>query len=97
MGDEENPPAQFSMSELPEDYPMLHIYPSQGARQPVIIKGNAEGLCALVNALISAIAHPNSSGVAEVFNGDAEVYEVVVNLVTTHEKLSPVPDQNSQQ
>lgn len=85
------------MSELPEDYPMLHIYPSKGARQPVIIKGNAEGLCALVNALICAIAHANSSGVAEVFNGDAEVYEVVVHLVTTHEKLSPVPDQNSQQ
>lgn len=56
----------FSMSELPEDYPMLHIDPSKEARQPVIIKGNAEGLCALVNALISAIAHPNSSGVAEV-------------------------------
>jgi|LakMenEpi03Aug12_release.lakeMendotaPanAssembly.Ray.scaffolds.fasta_scaffold00506_8 hypothetical protein len=69
------------MSELPEEYPLLHIYPSKGARQPVMIKGNTEGLCTLVNTLISAIAHPQSSGVAEVFNSDAETYEIVVHLV----------------
>ena len=51
-------------------------------------------LCSLVNALISAIAHPNTDGIAEVFCGDAEVYEVVVNLVTTHDQLSPLPYQN---
>lgn len=84
------------MSKLPEEYPMLHIYPSKGARQQVIIKGNTEGLCTLVNALISAIAHPQSSGVAEVFNSDTEIYEVVVQLVTTHNELSSVPEQNSQ-
>lgn len=84
------------MSKLPEEYPMLHIYTSKGARQPVIIKGNTEGLCTLVNALISAIAHLHSSGIAEFFNSDAETYEVIVHLVTTHNELSPVPEQNSQ-
>ncbi|MBK1990226.1 hypothetical protein A0J48_022325 [Sphaerospermopsis aphanizomenoides BCCUSP55] len=82
------------MSKLSEEYPMLHIYTSKGARQPVVIKGNTEGLCTLVNALISAIAHPQSSEIAEVFNSDAETYEVVVHLVTTHNELSPVPEQN---
>ncbi len=73
---------------------MVHIYPQKRVREPVVIKGNVEGLCSLVNALISALAHPNTDGITEVFCGDAEVYEVVVNLVTTHDQLSPLPYQN---
>ncbi|MEH1795983.1 hypothetical protein [Nostoc sp.] len=44
--------------------------------------GNSEGLCVLVNALISAIANPGNNGVAEVFCGDAEFYEVIVQVAT---------------
>ncbi|MEH2386801.1 MAG: hypothetical protein V7K14_13705 [Nostoc sp.] len=51
-------------------------------------------LCVLVNALISAIAF--SDGTAEIFNGDAELDEVVVRLVNTHEELAPLPYQNLQ-
>ena len=51
-------------------------------------------LCSLVNALISARAHPNAAGIAFVFCGDAEVYKVAVYLATTHDQLSPLPYQN---
>ena len=47
----------------------------------------------LLNALISAIGQSECNGIAEVFDGDAEVYEVVVRLVNTHDELSPVPYQ----
>jgi hypothetical protein len=30
---------------------------------------------------------------AEVFDGDAEVYEVIVRLVNTHDELAPLPYQ----
>ncbi|MBE9053881.1 hypothetical protein IQ243_26470 [Nostocales cyanobacterium LEGE 11386] len=79
------------MSNLTSEYPLIHIYAQQEAHQPVIIKGNAEGLCVLVNALVSAIAHPERGGVAEVFCGDAEFYEVVVQIATTHDELLPLP------
>jgi len=83
------------MNELPKQYPFIHIYPQQQAHQPVTIKGNTEGLCVLVNALISAIANPDNNAATEVFCADAEFYEVVVRLVNTHEELSPLPYQKS--
>ncbi|MHC5825502.1 MAG: hypothetical protein ACYT04_59045 [Nostoc sp.] len=48
-----------------------------------------------MNALISAIAQSERNGIAEVFDGDAEVYEVVVRLVNTHDELAPLPYQKS--
>ncbi|WP_242059480.1 MULTISPECIES: hypothetical protein [Nostoc] len=74
---------------------MLHVYPQQKVHQPVVIKANTEGICVLINALISAIAQPESNAMASVFCGDAEVYEVVVKVVNTHDELSPVPYQIS--
>lgn len=85
------------MNELAKEYPFVHVYAQQKARQPVIIKANTEGLCVLLNALISAIAQPERNGMAEVFDGDAEVYEVIVQVVNTHNELSPVPDQIEKQ
>jgi predicted Co/Zn/Cd cation transporter (cation efflux family) len=83
------------MNELPKEYAMVHIYAATKAREPIVIKGNTSMLvCACVFALISAIAF--SDGTAEIFSGDAELYEVVVRLVNTHEELSPLPDQNLQ-
>ncbi|WP_414543925.1 hypothetical protein [Nostoc sp. CCY0012] len=79
------------MNELPQEYPFIHIYAQQKSHQPVIIKGNAEGLCVLLNTIASAIAYPEQGGVAEVFCGDADFYEVVVQIATTHEELSPLP------
>lgn len=79
------------MSELHKEYPFIHVYPQQKVHQPVIIKANTEGLCVLINALVSAIAQPESNGMAEVFDGDAEAYEVIVKVVNTHDELSPIP------
>jgi hypothetical protein len=79
------------MNELAKEYPFVHIYAQHKARQPVIIKANTEGLCVLLNAIVTAIAQPECNGMAEVFDGDAEVYEVIVKLVNTHDELSPVP------
>ena len=70
---------------LPKEYPFIHIYAQQKLRQPTIIKVNTEGLCVLLNAIVSAIAYQQTDGTAEIFNGDAEVYEVVVRLVNTHD------------
>jgi hypothetical protein len=42
------------MNELPKEYAMVHIYTPTKAREPIVIKGNVEGLCVLINALISA-------------------------------------------
>ncbi|AVH64019.1 hypothetical protein [Nostoc sp. 'Peltigera membranacea cyanobiont' N6] len=78
---------------LPKEYPFIHIHAQQKPRQPVIIKANIEGLCVLLNALISAIAQPERNAIAEIFDGDAEVYEVVVRLVNTHDELAPLPYQ----
>ncbi|BAY41367.1 hypothetical protein NIES2111_57630 (plasmid) [Nostoc sp. NIES-2111] len=83
------------MNKLPKEYPLIHIYAQPSAHQPVIIKGNTEGICVLINALITAIAY--DSGSSEVFDGYAEVYEVVVQLVKTHEELSPLPYKDLQQ
>ncbi|AVH68171.1 hypothetical protein [Nostoc sp. 'Peltigera membranacea cyanobiont' N6] len=83
------------MSELAKEYPFIHIYAQQKPRQPVIIKANTEGLCVLLNAIVAAIAYQENNGTAEVFDGDAEVYEVVVKVVNTHDELSPVPYQIS--
>ncbi|MBW4557106.1 MAG: hypothetical protein KME59_14390 [Trichormus sp. ATA11-4-KO1] len=82
------------MNELPKEYAMVHIYAATQAREPIIIKGNTEGLCVLINALVSAIAF--SDGTAEIFDGDAELHEVVVKLVKTHDELLPLPYKQSQ-
>ncbi|WP_341529936.1 hypothetical protein WKK05_38235 (plasmid) [Nostoc sp. UHCC 0302] len=79
------------MNELAKEYPFVHVYAQQKAHEPVIIKANTEGLCVLLNAIVSAIAQLERNGMAEVFDGDAEVYEVIVKLVNTHDELSPVP------
>ncbi|WP_242044968.1 hypothetical protein [Anabaena azotica] len=44
-----------------------------------------------MNALVTAIAQRDCHGVAEVFDGEAEVFEVRVQMVSTHEELSPLP------
>lgn len=80
------------MNELPKEYAMVHIYAATNAKQPIVIKGNTEGLCVLVNALVSAIAF--GDGTAEIFNGDAELHEAIVKLVKTHDELAPLPYQN---
>ncbi|BBD70432.1 hypothetical protein NIES4072_67980 [Nostoc commune NIES-4072] len=79
------------MNELAKEYPFVHIYAQQKTHQPAIIKVNTEGLCVLLNALISAVAQSERNGMAEVFDGDAEAYEVIVKVVNTHDELSPVP------
>ncbi|QFS51224.1 hypothetical protein [Nostoc sphaeroides] len=81
------------MNKLAKEYPFVHIYAQQKPRQPVIIKGSTEGLCVLLNAIVAAIAYQENNGTAEVFDGDAEVYEVVVRLVDTHDELAPLPYQ----
>ncbi|BAT56573.1 unknown protein (plasmid) [Nostoc sp. NIES-3756] len=85
------------MNELAKEYPFVHVYTQQKAHQPVIIKANTEGLCVLLNAIVTAIAHQDCNGVAEVFCGDAEAYEVIVQLVSTHFELAPVPYKELQQ
>ncbi|WGV29151.1 hypothetical protein [Halotia branconii] len=82
------------MNDLTPEYPFIHVYAQQKVHQPVIIKGNTEGLCVLLNALICALANRDSNGVAEVFCGDAEAFEVIVRLVNTHDELLPIPYQN---
>ncbi|BCL40047.1 hypothetical protein [Nostoc sp. MS1] len=77
--------------DLPKEYPFIHVYAQPEAHKPVIIKGNTEGLCVLINALVTAIAQGNCNGVAEVFDGDAEVYELRVQMVNSHDELAPVP------
>ncbi|MEA5567800.1 hypothetical protein [Anabaena sp. UHCC 0399] len=82
------------MSELPKEYAMVHIYTTINARERIVIKGNAEGLCVLINALVSAIAF--SDGTAEIFDGKAELHEVIVKLIRTHEELAPLPYKQEQ-
>lgn len=77
------------MNELAKEYPFIHIYAQPSAHQPVVIKGNTEGICVLINALITAIAY--DSGSSEVFDGYAEAYEIAVKLVKTHDELEPLP------
>ncbi|MDZ8070679.1 MAG: hypothetical protein RMY64_34570 [Nostoc sp. DedQUE08] len=77
------------MSELAKEYLFIHVYAQQKPRQPVIIKANTEGLCVLLNAIVTAIAYQENNGTAEVFDGDAKVYEIVVRLVNTHDELAP--------
>jgi hypothetical protein len=79
------------MNELAKEYPFIHVYGQQKPRQPVIIKGNTEGLCVLLNAIVTVIAYQECNGIAEVFDGNAEAYEVIVKVVNTHDELSPVP------
>ncbi|WP_414552007.1 hypothetical protein [Anabaena sp. CCY 0017] len=64
------------------------------AQEPIVIKGNTEGLCVLINALVSAIAF--SDGTAEIFDGKAELHELVVKLVETHDELAPLPYKDLQ-
>lgn len=80
--------------DLPQEYAIVHIYTTINAREPIVIKGNAEGLCVLINALVSATAF--SDGTAEIFDGKAELHEVIVKLVKTHEELAPLPYQKEQ-
>jgi hypothetical protein len=79
------------MNELAKEYPFVHIYAQHKVRQPVIIKANTEGLSVLLNAIVSAITQPECNGMAEIFDGDAEAYEVIIKVVNTHYELSPVP------
>ncbi|MCP6758420.1 MAG: hypothetical protein NHB32_06480 [Fischerella sp. CENA71] len=65
--------------ELPKEYAMVHMGAATKAQEPIVIKANAEGLCVLINALVSAIAF--TDGTAEIFDGKAELHEVVVKLV----------------
>ncbi|MFN6540376.1 MAG: hypothetical protein RM021_029060 [Nostoc sp. EkiNYC01] len=51
----------------------------------------------LLNAIVTAIAYQQTNGTAEIFDGDAEVYEVVVRLVNTHDELAPLPYQIEKQ
>ncbi|WP_414573250.1 hypothetical protein [Nostoc sp. CCY 9925] len=76
--------------DLTPEYPFIHIYPQQKAHQPAIVKANTEGLCVLLNAIVNALAYPDNNGVAEVFDGDAECYQVLVQHISTHEELSPL-------
>ncbi|MBD2535745.1 hypothetical protein H6G97_42875 [Nostoc flagelliforme FACHB-838] len=85
------------MNELAKEYPFVHVYAQQKPRQPVIIKASTEGLCVLLNAIVTAIAYLENNGTAEVFDGDAEAYEVIVKVVNTHDELSPVPYQIEKQ
>ena len=48
----------------------------------------------LVNAIVSAIGF--GDGTAEIFDGDAELHEVVVKLVKTHDYLAPLPYKDLQ-
>jgi hypothetical protein len=89
MGDKANPPS--ALVDLAKEYPLIHIYAQNKPRSPVIIKGNTEGLCVLLNAIVTAIAYPQNNSTAEVFDGDAECYQVLIQLVSTHEELSPLP------
>jgi hypothetical protein len=88
------PPAQKIMNELPKEYAMVHIYAAKKAKEPIVIQGNTEGLCVLVNAILSAIGF--GDGTVEIFSGDAELYEVVVKLVETHDELAPLPYKDLQ-
>ncbi|MCC5639820.1 hypothetical protein LC593_29140 [Nostoc sp. CHAB 5844] len=81
------------MSELPKEYPFIHVYPQRKANQPVIIKANTEGLCVLLNAIVNALAYQETNGIAEVFCGDAECYQVLIQHTSTHEQLAPLPYQ----
>lgn len=83
------------MNEIPKEYPFVHIYAQHKPRQPVIIKANTEGLCVLLNAIVGAIAYP-TQGVAEAFDSDAEGYQVLIQHISTHEELSPLPYQQEQ-
>ncbi|WP_277883156.1 hypothetical protein [Nostoc sp. FACHB-152] len=38
----------------------------------------------LLNAIVTAIAYPDNNGIAEVFDGDAECYQVLVQQTSTH-------------
>lgn len=78
---------------LPKEYPFIHIYAQQKPHQPVIIKANTEGLCVLLNAIVNALAYPETHGIAEVFCGDAECYQVLIQHISTHEELAPLPYQ----
>jgi hypothetical protein len=84
------------MNKLPKEYPFIHIYAQQKAHQPVIIKGNVEGLSMLLNAIVSAMAYTERNGMAEIFDGKAEFYEVIVKLVKTHEEFAPLPYKQEQ-
>ncbi|RCJ18454.1 hypothetical protein A6770_32990 [Nostoc minutum NIES-26] len=85
------------MNDLPKEYPFVQIYAQHKPRQPALVKANTEGLCVLLNAIVTALAYKDNNGTAEVFCGDAEAYEVIVKVVNTHDELSPLPYQNSQQ
>ncbi|MBD2452427.1 hypothetical protein H6G76_36095 [Nostoc sp. FACHB-152] len=77
--------------DLPKEYPVIHIYAQQKPCQPVIIKANTEGLCVLLNAIVNALAYPQNNSTAEVFCGDAECYQAIVQVVNTHDELAPLP------
>lgn len=60
------------------EYPLLHVYPQPGPRQPVQIVANTEGLIALAITLFEA-ASVVGKGSTELFCTDAEAYEIQVS------------------
>lgn len=81
------------------EFPLLHVYPLPGPRQPLQIKGNTAGLRSLLDALICALGH-EGSGIAELMCNDAEPFEAQVDRVETdaewHELPLPYPEQPSE-
>ncbi len=47
--------------ELPKEYAMVHMGAATKAQEPIVIKGNAEGLCVLINPLVSLAENNNRS------------------------------------
>jgi hypothetical protein len=74
---------------LPEEYPILEIYPSHNPRKPITIKGNKEGLMTLVFTAIYAMVSNSSSG--EIFDGEGEVKELQIKVVQTYKELEKEP------
>lgn len=55
------------------EFPLLHVYPALGPRQPLHIKGNATGLQSLLYALIFALGDERT-GISELTCNDAEPF-----------------------
>ncbi|MCC5654041.1 hypothetical protein LC609_30535 [Nostoc sp. XA013] len=86
----------FSQEILSTHQKNTHLFtftPSKNHASPRSSKGIPLWLCVLLNAIVTAIAYQENNGTSEVFDGDAEVYEVVMRLVNTHDELGPLPYQ----
>jgi len=72
------------------EFPLLHVYPPSGPRQPLHIIGNTAGLRSLLEALISALGQ-EASGICELICADAEPFEVQVERVEIDEECLDLP------